>query len=320
MAAAVAASILSLTGCGSADPAASPGASAQPGATAGMAEDCTAAVASFRELFASLLRNAAPSAGAAGADQHAATRKTLTDYAATARGHAAKAADPALRGALEQQATAAEQLARSADPTDLDDPGFEAATGRVEEACADALTPTVSPGTPTTRLGAAGSACELPVAFDLPPLWKPKAVNLKDLGELADLYRNGPFAAVCEVDAKPAGEVGFLRVYTAPGREGSPRGHLEAFIAGENPDARKAGNFEVRKVDYTDATIGGEPASVVTYEAYNKSLENASKYSAFALNTPKGAVVVKLSPFGADEHANVLPAFELARKTLTVNR
>jgi hypothetical protein len=319
-AAAVAAAVLFLTGCGAADPA-SPGAassSAPAGAAGGNADDCKAVVASFRTLFGDLLKSAVPSTGTGDADGHAGARKALTDYVAKARAQATEVSDPALRTALEHQATAVEKLSKAADPTELDDADLEKATGEIETACADALTPTVSPGTPTVTLGAAGSACELPVTVDLLPLWQPKAVDLDELGELADLYRNGPFAVVCEVDAKPAGEIGFLRVHTAPGRTGSPRGHLEAFIAGENPDARKAGNFEVRKTTYRELTVGGVPAAEVTYETYNKSMEHASKYSAFALDTPQGAVVVKLSPFGADEHANVLPAFELAKKSLVV--
>jgi uncharacterized lipoprotein len=317
--AATVASVLFLTGCGSAEPAA-PTAAASTGTAAGLAGSCKAVDASFRAMVASLLRNAMSSEGPEGTDEHTASRKALTGYARTAREQAATASDPALRTALEQHATAADKLAKAADPTALDDPGFEAASGEIEKICRPALAPVVSPGTSNTKLGTAGSACVLPVAFDLLPLWKPKAVDVAELGELGSLYRNGPFTVVCEVDAKPAGEIGFLRVHTAPGRTGSPRSHLEAFIAAENPEARKAGNFEVKKTEYRDLTIGGEPAAEVTYATYNKSMDHESKYSAFALNTPKGAVVVKLSPFGADEYVNLLPAYDLAKRTLTVNR
>jgi hypothetical protein len=177
--------------------------------------------------------------------------------------------------------------------------------------------PAASPSTPAVRLGAAGSPCRLPVAFELAELWEPEAVDIDKAGELAALLRAGPFEVVCEVDAKPAGEIGFLRVYVAKARTGTPRSHLEAFVAAESP---KTGGVEVRNIKYTAPTIGGTPAAEVTYEPYNKALDHKSKYSAFAVNTPQGAVVVKLAPGGADEHANVLPAFELARTSLTVNR
>ena len=316
--AAAAASTLLLTGCGPAETT-SPGAAgpassatASTSTSAGTAGGCQEAVEAFRELVGGLLKSVG--------DDQAGVRKALTDYAAQARKQAAAAQDPALGAALEKHAAAAEKLSAASDPTAIDNPEFESASGDLEKACADALTPTTAPGTPVTKIGAAGSACELPVSFELPALWKPKSIDVAELGELADLYRNGPFTVACEVDAKPAGEIGFLRVYTAPKRTGSPRSHLEAFVATENPEARKAGNAEIRKPKYSAITVGGQPAAEVTYESYNKSMDHLSKYSAFALNTPKGAVVVKLSPFGADEHANVLPAFELAKKTLSVNR
>jgi hypothetical protein len=320
VAAAVAGSILVLTGCGSGDPApsAAPASAGTPASAAAVTGDCKAAVESFRVLVAGLFKSALATEGANG-DEQAATRKALTDYAAKAREQAAKVADPALRTALETHATAASKLSTSADPTDLEDPGFTKGSEQIEKVCADALTPKASPGTPTTRIGTAGSACELPVSFDLLALWKPKAIDLSELGKLAGLYRNGPFEAVCEVDGKPAGEIGFLRVYVAEDYPGSPRSYLKTFVATESPEAVKAGNMKLTKSKYTELTIGGEPAAEVTYETYNKSMDHASKYSAFALKTPQGAVVVKLSPFGADEHVNVLPAYEKAKKTLTVN-
>ncbi|MDI6105634.1 lipoprotein [Actinoplanes sp. NEAU-A12] len=316
---AVTAALLSLTACNAAEPA-SPGAagratSPEASATAGLAEECKAAVTAFKDLFKGMIMNSA----AEGAEKQAAFRKALTDYAAGARAQAAKISDPALRAAVENQAAAAEKLSGSADPTALEDPDFEKATAGLEKVCADAVTPTASPGTPTVRLGAAGSACDLPVAFDLVALWKPEAVDIDEFGELASMYRNGSFEVVCEVDAKPAGDIGFLRVYVSKSSAGDPRSSLESFVAADFPEARKAGNLEVRQPKYTELTIGGQPAAEATWESYNKSMDHLSKYSAFALKTPRGAVVVRLSPFGADEHPEVLPAFELAKKSLTVN-
>ncbi|MGX6604781.1 lipoprotein [Micromonosporaceae bacterium Da 78-11] len=312
------AAILLAAGCG--DTGATPrpdGAASAPGTTKAAA--CTAATESFRELFKDILAGVIPSSGEPAGDSAAAARTALTAYAERSRQQAATTADPALRAVLERGAVAADETAKGADPTDLDTPGFQKSTAEIEQVCKDVLTPSTTPGAATVRVGAAGSACSLPVSFDLVARWKPSAVDLAGAGELADLYRNGPFSAVCEIDAKPAGNIGFLRVYTAPGRTGRVRGHLETFIAAEAPEARKAGNHEVSKVKYSDVVIGGEPAAEVTWETYNKTMEHASKYSAFALNTPSGAVVVQLSPFGADEHAKVLPAFQLAERTLVVN-
>ncbi|MBO3743966.1 lipoprotein [Actinoplanes flavus] len=163
------------------------------------------------------------------------------------------------------------------------------------------------------RVGAAGSACELPVSFELAADWEPKAVDVEALGELAELARVGVFTVRCEIDAKPAGNVGFLRVHVADGLSGAPRDHLAMFVK-----ASSRGQ-EVSGATYSDVQIGGAQAAEVTWEAYNRSLDHKSKYSAFALNTSEGAMVVRLSPFGADEHPAMLPAFQLAERTLTIN-
>ncbi len=326
---AVAASFALLAGCGAAD-SASPqatAASAPTAAAAGLAGDCKAATTRFLGLMKAMITGGVKSGEA---DEHPLFRKALTDYASATRGQAATVSEPALRVAMEKHAAAAEKLSAAADPTAVDGPDFQKASDEIQEICKGALTPTVSPGTPTVRLGASGSACVLPVAFDLVPLWRPKAIDIDTLGknsELAELYRRGPFEMVCQVDGKPAGEVGNLAVYLAEAvRTGTPRGHLEAFVASDFPKVgkdgkSKDGKSELRNVKYTELTIGGQPAAEVTYEVYSKPLNYLTKHSAFALTTPhQGAVVVMISPFGADEYVNVLPAFELAKKSLSVNR
>jgi len=313
-AAAATASILLLTGCKTAEATwadGSGGATAPAGASAGLAKDCTAAVTSFKDLFKGMITSAG---------EPAAARKALTDYATAARGQAAKVSDAALRAAIEKHAAAAQTLSAAADPTALDNADFTSAAGEIEKVCAGVLAPSAPAGAPAVRVGAKGSACPLPVTFDLVALWQPKAVDVDKLGELAKLARNGPFEVVCEVDAKPAGAIGFLRVYVAPGRKGTPRSHLQAFVGAESVEARRAGTLELKNIKVTDVTTGGQRAAEVTYETYSKTLDVTSKYSALALNTAKGAVVVKLAPAGAEEHATMLPAFELARKSLTVNR
>ncbi|MBB4752785.1 lipoprotein [Actinoplanes lobatus] len=162
------------------------------------------------------------------------------------------------------------------------------------------------------RVGPAGSACELPVSFELAEDWEPKAVDVEALGELAELARVGVFNVRCEIDAKPAGNIGFLRVHVAGGLSGAPRDHLKMFVK-----ASSRGQ-EVSGATYSDVQIGGGQAAEVTWESYNKVLDHKSKYSAFALNTKDGAMVVQLSPFGADEHPGMLPAFQLAERTLEI--
>jgi hypothetical protein len=56
-------------------------------------------------------------------------------------------------------------------------------------------------------VGATGSACELPVIFAIAANWTPEAVDAP--------LRQGPVTLACEVDAKPAGHIGYLRAWTA---------------------------------------------------------------------------------------------------------
>ena len=54
----------------------------------------------------------------------------------------------------------------------------------------------------------------------------------------------------------------------------------------------------------------------MTWEVYSKVADQRTKYTAFALNTKGGAVVVRLAPFDEGEHAGMLPAYELAKQTV----
>ncbi|SDT00519.1 hypothetical protein SAMN04489716_2232 [Actinoplanes derwentensis] len=163
------------------------------------------------------------------------------------------------------------------------------------------------------RIGAVGSACEMPLSFEVATDWKPVAVDLEAFGELAALGRVGDFSVVCEIDAKPAGHIGFLRVYQADDLSGQPREQLAAFL--------KAGTRgqEISGTTYQDVQFGTVQGAEMTWQSYDKGLDHHGKYSAFALNTRAGAVIVQLSPFGAEEHPAMLPAFELARKTLSTD-
>ncbi|GAA1654061.1 lipoprotein [Actinoplanes couchii] len=165
---------------------------------------------------------------------------------------------------------------------------------------------------PAVRVGAAGSACEMPLSFDLATDWKPSAVDLASFGELAALGKVGDFGVICEIDAKPAGHIGYLRVYVADGLSGAPRDHLAAFL--------KAGvrGQEISGTTYRDLKLGAQQGAEVTWQSYDKSLDHRGKYSAFALNTTAGAVIVQLSPFGEDEYEDMLPAFRLAASSVTV--
>ncbi|MBM2621945.1 hypothetical protein JIG36_41235 [Actinoplanes sp. LDG1-06] len=155
------------------------------------------------------------------------------------------------------------------------------------------------------RVGAAGSGCELPVSFGLQASWRPQAVRVDAGDPLAGLARRGTLTMVCEIDAKPAGNIGYLRVYT--GKTDDLRAALTAFAG-----------TEAQNAVYTDLRIGGRPALEVTYQAKSQLEDALEPERAFVVQAGSKLVAVALDSFDSDEHAAMTPAFELARSSLTV--
>ncbi|WP_435599173.1 lipoprotein [Streptomyces anulatus] len=166
------------------------------------------------------------------------------------------------------------------------------------------------------QVGGAGSACELPVTFDIAAGWKPRGVTTNpdpELAEaLADLSEQGTVKVVCEIDAKPAGNIGFLRVWQGEASEDDPRAVLRAFVADSPITAEDA--------TYTQAKAGALAAAEVGYTSHSELLDEPKKERAFAVATPDGPVVVHLGGMDTEEHTAMLPAFELAKKTLKPRR
>ncbi|MEV4945106.1 lipoprotein [Streptomyces sp. NPDC053755] len=155
-------------------------------------------------------------------------------------------------------------------------------------------------------LGEPGTACVLPVSFGLAADWKPKAVRIDEGDELAAaLGKQGPATMVCEIDAKPAGNIGYMRVWTAPGA--ATRTALEGFVKAEENST---------KVAYKETKAGALPVVEVTYTVYNEIMEESKEESAFAVSTPKGTVIVHLGGLDTEEHREMLPAYELARSSV----
>jgi hypothetical protein len=148
-------------------------------------------------------------------------------------------------------------------------------------------------------IGAAGSACELPVTFDIAKSWKAEAVEAP--------LSQGPVSLACEIDAKPAGNIGFLRVWAGKSGDADTRTVLEAFIAAEDG---------VTKEKYSTFTAGGVSGVKVEYVYSSELLGETKKESAFAVTTADGPVVVHLGGLDTEEHEEMLPAYELARRTL----
>lgn len=185
------------------------------------------------------------------------------------------------------------------------DAGASKKTGKTGKAGADGAeaAPAAKAG---GAVGAAGSGCALPVVFDLAEHWKPKAVAPVAADDpLAALSTQGPVHMVCEIDAKPAGHIGFLRVWQGgAGAPATPRAVLEGFVkADENAS----------KATYREVTGGKSAVTEVTYTLRSEVMDESRPARAFAVATPDGPVVVHLGGLDATEHQQMLPAYELAR-------
>ncbi|WP_055716806.1 lipoprotein [Streptomyces torulosus] len=167
-------------------------------------------------------------------------------------------------------------------------------------------------------VGAAGSACELPVAFDTAENWKAEAIDTgtaeggdEVAAELAEaLLHQGPFTAACEIDAKPAGNIGFIRVWTgeAGAETGDARALLKEFVKAEG---------DTSKAKYSDFSSDSEVSGAeVEYLYTSEALDETKKERAFLTVTAEGPVVVHLGGLDTGEHEDMLPAYELAKRTL----
>ncbi|GAA4952456.1 lipoprotein [Actinoplanes utahensis] len=186
----------------------------------------------------------------------------------------------------------------------------------------DSGTPQAAPTPPpaaSTTASAPATDCVMPVSFDLLPGWEADPVDVSRMTPLqAGFLRGGAFDAVCSVDGKPAGKPGFVRVYASDVSTGSRTDDLKAFVSAFTVRNGEALNYEVRNPKYTAATIGGRPGAEATWTRYDKDKKTGSDYTAFTVDTPSGPVVVLEVPYTPAEKANVRPAYELARETLTV--
>jgi hypothetical protein len=164
----------------------------------------------------------------------------------------------------------------------------------------------IKPATSAAKLGGSGTPCVLPVSFDLAPSWKAKPVA--DGGSGDPLAQQGGLTLKCEVDAKPAGHIGFLRVWSGGKAGDDPRKAVDGFLAGEK-------NIAERRDRAT--TAGALPAAEVTYAQSNPALGTSKRERILAVTTARGVVVLALGGLDADEHEQMLPAYLLAKQSLT---
>ncbi|UQA97949.1 lipoprotein [Streptomyces halobius] len=157
-------------------------------------------------------------------------------------------------------------------------------------------------------MGSTGTACELPVSFDVEKGWKPTGISAEDAELFGSFLGRKSARGACEIDAKPAGMIGFMRVWITDRTDDSPRQVLKTFMSEEK-------NVTERKFNNTKA--GDLPAAEVVYTTKSPLLDEPKQERALAVTTPKDAVIVHLGGLDTDEHKEMLPAYERAKKTMT---
>lgn len=153
---------------------------------------------------------------------------------------------------------------------------------------------------------AAGSAedCLTPVVFDLPKAWEPDAVDAS-----TDDTRTRP-DLLCEVDGKPAGTVGFIRLSIDETPDGDAKAELQAHASeSENP----------HDVEYREVKVGGQPGWEVSYLFDVPEFDEENRSRSFAVVIGGQLVRVDLDA-PVESYVDVLPAYLLARDTLTTRR
>lgn len=157
-------------------------------------------------------------------------------------------------------------------------------------------------------IGAPGSVCPLPVTFEVAKSWKPKVIETSPEDKLGALVRQGNFTAKCEIDAKPAGIIGFLRVWTSAEPAADARKALEEYV----------GTYKyATEPEYREVKAGSVTGAEVTYVTAAPESDK-KRERALAVATPKGAVVLHVGGLDDDEHEQMLPAYVLAKQTLKV--
>lgn len=163
--------------------------------------------------------------------------------------------------------------------------------------------PAAAWGTDPAPASAGGKpgACELPVTFAVAKSWKASSVP----DGVAD---QGGFALRCEIDAKPAGHVGFLRVWVKDAAA-EPGAALDAYL-GKEPNV-------VGRQTRT-ARAGDLPAAETTYLTDNAELGVRRQERVLAVAAGSSTVLLVVGGLSPEEHRELLPAYVLARQTLTL--
>jgi ABC-type phosphate transport system substrate-binding protein len=148
------------------------------------------------------------------------------------------------------------------------------------------------PAASGSEIGAAGSACPLPVSISVADKWKPSAIE-------------GEPELLCEISARPAGSIGFLRIYHKRG----------------TTDAKAALTAYTAKPQYSDIKLTDIKAGAVAGEEAAYTIDSSGTKTpglVFAVPVSDGTVVVSLDSLDEEIQQDNRPAYELAKSSLKV--
>lgn len=143
-----------------------------------------------------------------------------------------------------------------------------------------------------SEIGAAGSACPLPVSISVADKWKPSAIE-------------GEPELLCEISARPAGSIGFLRIYHKKG----------------TTDAKAALTAYTAKPQYSDVKLTDIKAGAVAGEEAAYAIDSSGTKTpglVFAVPVSDGTVVVSLDSLDEEIQRDNRPAYDLAKSSLKV--
>ncbi|NJP81723.1 hypothetical protein HCK01_31255 [Streptomyces sp. AA8] len=98
-----------------------------------------------------------------------------------------------------------------------------------------------------------------------------------------------------------------MRVWTTDRTDSSARQTLEAYMGEEK---------NVSEQKFSDLKAGDLPASEVVYTQKSALTDEPRQQRALAVKTPKGVTIVHLGGLDTEEHKEMLPAYELAKKSM----
>ncbi|MEU7184104.1 MULTISPECIES: lipoprotein [Streptomyces] len=158
-----------------------------------------------------------------------------------------------------------------------------------------------------TMVGSGDSPCRLPVSFRLAPSWQAHAVDADPV--TGGAVRQGPVQLSCEVDGKPAGRTGFLRVWQGEGTHA--RQALDAFLAEQSHTANR---------QYRSVKAGTMDAVEVSYANVSPRLSERKRERALAVTASHEIVILHLGGITTQEHELMVPALQLARETMVISK